>query len=150
MVLIHSASTPANGPSPTATTNNIAKTISLIERNASITRRNGWWIHHGVMFSEQRMPSGTEQTIASTVPHRAICTVTSISLRYMRHSWKSGGKKSAAKVAMFPESRYSAIGFISAPCQAQASRTRNRPQPAYCGQVRLPTASAWRVVMRVL
>src|SRR5476651_2709031 len=48
---------------------------------------------------------------------------------------------------MFPESRYSASGFISAPCQAQASRTRNRPQPRYCGQVRLPTASACRVVM---
>jgi len=41
VVLIHSASTPANGPSPTATTNSIANTISLIERKASMQRRSG-------------------------------------------------------------------------------------------------------------
>ncbi len=33
------------------------------------------------MFSEARIDSGMAQTIASTVPQRAICTVTSISLR---------------------------------------------------------------------
>src|SRR5471032_2011901 len=102
------------------------------------------------MLSAHRMPSGTEQMMASSVPQTAMCTVTIISVRYDRHSWKSGGKKSAAKVAMFPESRYSASGFISAPCQAQASRIRNRPQPRYCGQVLLPTASACKVVMVIL
>ncbi len=42
VVLMNSASTPANGPRPTATTKSMAKTISLIERQASITRRTGW------------------------------------------------------------------------------------------------------------
>ena len=81
VVLIHNASTPAKGPRPTATTNNMANTISLIERKASITRRSGWCTHHGVMLSAHKMPSGTEQTMANTVPQRAICTVTIISLR---------------------------------------------------------------------
>src|SRR5699024_12031081 len=36
------ASTPANGPRPTATTNSMAKTISLMARQASIRRRTGW------------------------------------------------------------------------------------------------------------
>ena len=81
VVLMNSASTPAKGPSPTATTKSMAKTISLIERQASITRRTGWYTHQGTMFSEQRMPSGMAQRMASTVPHRAICTVTTISLR---------------------------------------------------------------------
>ena len=42
VVCTHSASTPANGPSPTATMNSIANTISLIARAASISRRIGW------------------------------------------------------------------------------------------------------------
>ena len=53
VVLIHKARTPAKGPRPTATTNNMANTISLIERKASITRRSGWGIHRefGVSFN---------------------------------------------------------------------------------------------------
>ena len=42
VVWIHSASTPANGPRPTATTNSMANTISLMARDASIRRRTGW------------------------------------------------------------------------------------------------------------
>src|SRR3546814_6060709 len=39
VVPTNKAITPANGPRPTATTNSMAKTISLMERKASITRR---------------------------------------------------------------------------------------------------------------
>ena len=42
VVWMNSAITPANGPRPTATTNSIAKTISLMARQASIRRRIGW------------------------------------------------------------------------------------------------------------
>ncbi|MNL69538.1 hypothetical protein D3C87_1944100 [compost metagenome] len=42
VVWIQIASTPANGPSPTATMNSIAKTISLMARQASMMRRAGW------------------------------------------------------------------------------------------------------------
>ena len=41
-VWIHNASTPANGPRPTATTKSMANTISLMARQASISRRMGW------------------------------------------------------------------------------------------------------------
>lgn len=42
VVCTQSASTPANGPRPTATTNSIANTISLMARQLSINRRIGW------------------------------------------------------------------------------------------------------------
>jgi hypothetical protein len=42
VVWIHSASTPAKGPRPTATMNSMANTISLMARQASIRRRTGW------------------------------------------------------------------------------------------------------------
>src|SRR3990167_521470 len=102
------------------------------------------------MFSEQRMPSGIARTIASTVPHRPICTVTIISLRYSSQLLKSGGKKSAAKVAMLLESRISAGGFISAPCQDQANTTKNSPQPISCDQERLAVRSEVEVVVKVV
>ena len=73
------ASTPANGPRPTATTNNIANTISLIARDASMRRRTGWCTHAGVRFDEHSSPNGTPKTTASAVPQSAICSVTSIS-----------------------------------------------------------------------
>ena len=41
VVCTQSASTPANGPRPTATTNSNANTISLMARQASIKRRTG-------------------------------------------------------------------------------------------------------------
>jgi hypothetical protein len=41
VVWTQSAGTPAKGPRPTATTNNMAKTISLIDRQISIRRRTG-------------------------------------------------------------------------------------------------------------
>ena len=42
VVWTNRASTPAKGPRPTATTNSMAKTISLMARQASISRRTGW------------------------------------------------------------------------------------------------------------
>ena len=42
VVWMKSAITPANGPSPTATTKSTAKTSSLMARKASISRRTGW------------------------------------------------------------------------------------------------------------
>src|SRR3990167_7858266 len=102
------------------------------------------------MFSEQRMPNGIAQTIASTVPHRAICTVTIISLRYSSQLLKSGGKKSAAKVAMLLESRTRASGFISAPSQDQANTTKNSPQPINCNHERLAVRSGTGAVVKVV
>src|SRR5690606_6320906 len=131
----NSASVPAKGPRPTATTNNIAKTISLMERNASISRRTGWQIHQGTRLDEDSMPSGIPKIIASTVPQTAIWIVINISRAYMRHSEKSGGKKSAANVAILPESVHSRTGFISAPFQAQARNSRNSPHPSIFAQV---------------
>ena len=74
-----SARTPANGPSPTATMNSIANTISLMARQASISRRTGWWIHAGAMLALDSRPIGTAASTASSVPQRAMCTVITIS-----------------------------------------------------------------------
>ena len=106
----------------------MAKTISLMARAASMRRRTGWQIHQGAIFSEDMMPSGTAQMTASKVPQIATCRVTIISSTYMRQSVKSGGKKSDIRVRMLPPCSTSAMGFISAPRQAQASMARTRPQ----------------------
>jgi hypothetical protein len=74
-----SAITPANGPSPTATTNISANTISLMARQASIRRRTGCTTHCGQMLAEARMENGMPNTTASAVPQIAIWTVTSVS-----------------------------------------------------------------------
>jgi hypothetical protein len=81
VVCTHNASTPAKGPRPTATTNSIANTISLIARQASISLRTGWWIQAGARFDEHSSPNGTAQATARAVPHSAISSVTRISLR---------------------------------------------------------------------
>eukprot|EP01139_Manchomonas_bermudensis_P016542 Amastigsp_a513194_7.p3 type:complete len:104 gc:universal Amastigsp_a513194_7:592-281(-) len=81
VVWIHSASTPANGPRPTATMNNMANTISLIARAASISRRTGWRTQTGAILAEDSSASGIAQTTASAVPHKAIWTVITISAR---------------------------------------------------------------------
>ena len=60
--------------------NSIANTISLIARHASISRRTGWYTHTGTMFDDDSRPKGTAQTIASTVPQIAMCSVTIISV----------------------------------------------------------------------
>ena len=73
------ASTPANGPRPTATMNSIANTISLMARQASIRRRTGWCSQAGAMLADAASPSGTAATMASSVPQTAMCTVTIIS-----------------------------------------------------------------------
>ena len=86
VVCTHSASTPAKGPRPTATTKISANTISLIERQASSTRRTGWFTHQGATLLAASSESGTAPTMASAVPHSAICSVTTISSRYCRHS----------------------------------------------------------------
>ncbi len=59
--------------------NNMAKTISLIARHASIRRRTGCEIHTGLMFCADSRPNGTAQTSASAVPHTATTSVTIIS-----------------------------------------------------------------------
>lgn len=81
VVCTASARTPAKGPSPTATMNSIANTISLIARQASISRRAGWRTQGGAMFEALRRPIGTAATTARTVPQIAMCTVTTISRR---------------------------------------------------------------------
>ena len=58
----NSAITPANGPSPTATTNISANTISLMARQASIRRRTGCTTHCGQMFAEDRIANGMPKT----------------------------------------------------------------------------------------
>ncbi|MNZ79264.1 hypothetical protein D3C78_978630 [compost metagenome] len=78
-VWIHSASTPANGPRPTATTKSMANTTSLIARKASSRRRTGWNTHQGTMLLEASSDSGIAVSTARAVPHSAICSVTSIS-----------------------------------------------------------------------
>src|SRR5262245_24212734 len=80
------------------------------------------------MLAEDSRPKGMAQITASTVPHSAICSVTTISVRYTRHSRKSGGKKLAAYSAMLPESRSRSSGRMSAPRQDAASRASSRPQ----------------------
>ena len=54
------------------------------------------------MFSADRMPKGTAQTTASTVPQMAIWMVISICSRKVGQLWKSGGKKPAANCPMLP------------------------------------------------
>ena len=53
MLCTASASTPASGPSPTATTNSSANTISLMARQASISRRTGCTTHCGQTLAER-------------------------------------------------------------------------------------------------
>ncbi len=79
MLCTASASTPASGPRPTATTNSRANTISLIARNESIMRRTGCTIHAGHTLAEPRMANGMPKNTASAVPQTAICTVSTIS-----------------------------------------------------------------------
>ena len=79
MVWTQSASTPANGPSPTATTNSIANTTSLIARAASISRRTGWRTQTGAMLADERRPNGIAHSTERAVPQTAIWSVTSIS-----------------------------------------------------------------------
>src|SRR5450830_2054664 len=76
VVATNKASTPANGPSPTATTNSIANTISLIARAASIKRRTGWLTQGGAMLEDASRPHGTAHTTARAVPQTAIWMVT--------------------------------------------------------------------------
>ena len=57
----------------------MANTISLMARNASSTRRTGWYTHQGTMLDEASSASGTAVITASAVPQSAICSVTSIS-----------------------------------------------------------------------
>ena len=77
----NNAITPANGPSPTATTNISANTISLMARHASISRRTGCTIHCGQILAAARIENGMPNTTASTVPQIAIWIVTTMSLR---------------------------------------------------------------------
>ena len=79
MLCTASASTPASGPSPTATTNSSANTISLMARQASIRRRTGCTTHCGQTLAEARMAKGMPKNTASAVPHTAIWTVSTIS-----------------------------------------------------------------------
>lgn len=79
VVCTHSASTPAKGPSPTATTNSIANTNSLMLRQTSIIRRTGRATHHGATLPAHSRPHGTAHSTASPVPQMAICTVSTIS-----------------------------------------------------------------------
>ncbi len=69
---------PAKGPRPTATTKSMAKTSSLMARQASISRRTGWWTHQGVRFSEDSRLAGMATSTASRVPQMAIWMVTII------------------------------------------------------------------------
>ena len=73
--------TPAKGPRPTATTNISANTISLMARQASISRRAGCTTHCGQMLAALRIENGMPNTTASAVPQIAICTVTTMSAR---------------------------------------------------------------------
>ncbi len=59
----------------------IAKTISLMARQQSISRRMGQYTQKGTMFEADSSPQGTAHTMASTVPHTAMCIVTIISRR---------------------------------------------------------------------
>src|SRR5690606_33482836 len=86
-------------------------------------------------LDDDSMPSGIPTIMASTVPQTAIWMVTSISFRYIRHSEKSGGTKSAANVAMLPASVHNSTGFISAPFQAQARNSRQNPHPSIFAHV---------------
>ena len=76
------------------------------------------------MLSEDRMPSGTAQTTASSVPQMATCRVTTISVAYSRQSVKSGGKKSLISVRMFR-----VMGRISAPRHDQTRNASATAQP---------------------
>ena len=76
-----SAMTPAKGPRPTATTKSSAKTISLMARDASISRRTGCTTHCGQTLDELRIAKGMPRITASAVPHTAIWMVTIISSR---------------------------------------------------------------------
>src|ERR1700761_871917 len=127
VVCTHSASTPENGPRPTAETNSSAKTISLIARKASSMRRTGWCIHHGVRLDDASSASGTEQTTASAVPHSAISTVTSSSERSLRQSENCGGKNPCTYWAMLPLDWISSSGRMSAPFQLAASIASSAP-----------------------
>ena len=82
------------------------------------------------MFADESSPSGTAQTIASTVPHSAICNVMMISLRYIFQSRKFGGKKSAANCAILPDSRNRSSGRMSAPCHDHDNTASTMPQPS--------------------
>ena len=73
--------TPAKGPRPTATTNISANTISLMARQASISRRVGCTIHCGQILLALRIENGMPNKTASAVPQMAIWTVTIMSLR---------------------------------------------------------------------
>ena len=78
---MNSAITPANGPRPTATTNSSAKTISLMARQASISRRTGCTIQAGQILADDRIANGMPKTTASAVPQIAIWIVTTMSVR---------------------------------------------------------------------
>ena len=85
------------------------------------------------MLSEDRMPSGTAQTTASSVPQMATCRVTTISVAYSRQSVKSGGKKSLISVRMLPDSVIRVMGRISAPRHDQ-TRNAQRDGPTHEAQ----------------
>ena len=78
-----------------------------------------------------------ERTTASAVPQTAICSVTAISVRYSCHWLKSGGKKSAANVAMLPPSLISVSGAISAPCHETTNTASTTAQLRSENQLRL-------------
>ena len=59
----------------------MAKTISLIARQASNQRRIGKRTHAGAMFSALSKPQGMAQRTARIVPQTAICTVMIVSSR---------------------------------------------------------------------
>ena len=81
------------------------------------------------MLSEDRMPSGTAQTTASSVPQMATCRVTTISVAYSRQSVKSGGKKSLISVRILPDSVIRVMGRISAPRHDQTRNASATAQP---------------------
>lgn len=64
-------------------------------RVASMSRRVGWYTHHGTRLAEAISAMGMAVITARAVPQRAICSVTTISSTYIRHWLKLGGKKSA-------------------------------------------------------
>ena len=61
--------------------NSMANTISLMARQASMSRRTGWCIHAGATLADAASPKGTAASTASKVPHTAMWSVTSISPR---------------------------------------------------------------------
>jgi hypothetical protein len=130
------ASTPGNGPSPTAATNTSAYTSVSIERRKFSTARAGENSFGADTFRAATNPSGSAVIAATVVPSSAISNVRNAPSSADGNTSKSGGNMRRTKSTIHGSPRAKAIGSAPVSHARKPNTTSATNSPARFTAVR--------------